>query len=138
MLSFVSEKNRPLLLAKGVVQSSSAHACDGEENSHPVDKLVAHYGSFYRLKKAVAWLLRLKDKFQHKPLRKDLLSVSELGDAEKLVLQHVQCVSYADELTDLRCGSSVARSSSVLKLDPMLNEGLMVVGGRLRHSCLRL
>ena len=58
------------------VQSSSAHACDGEENSHPVDKLIAHYGSFYRLKKAVAWLLRLKDKFQHKPLRKGLLSVS--------------------------------------------------------------
>ena len=112
------------------------HVCTTDTPVHPVDKLTQHYRSFYRMKKAISWLLRFKAYLRHKVRPRGPITVSELNAAERLVLMHVQSREYPDELAALRACKPVARSSPVLKLDPMIHDGFLVVGGRLRHSRL--
>ena len=116
-----------------------AHECTTDTPVHPVDKLSQHYRSLYRMKRAISWLLRFKEYLRHNVIPRGAITASELNAAEKLVLMHVQSREYPDELAALRAGKSVARSSPVLKLDPMIHDGFLVgrvVGGILRHSRL--
>ncbi|XP_076032233.1 uncharacterized protein LOC143020014 [Oratosquilla oratoria] len=66
---------------------------------HPIDTLIEHYSSLYRLKKAV-------------------------GRA------------YFHETKNIEAGKTVLKSSSIYKLSPILIDGLLVVGGRLKHAAL--
>ena len=113
-----------------------SHAYDVETPVHPLDKLIHHYQSFYRLKKAISWLMRLKRFLRHKHIIDGPIVVPELTDAERLLIMHAQAQAYSEELSRLHQCKSVAKSSSVAKLDPMLHDGIMVIGGRLRHSQL--
>ena len=115
------------------------HVCTTDTPVHPVDKLSQHYRSFYRMKRAISWLLRFKAYLRHDVIPRGAKTASELNAAERLVLMHVQSREYPDELAVLRAGKPVARSSPVLKLDPMIHDGFLVgwvVGGRLCHSRL--
>ena len=112
------------------------HVCTTDTPVHPVDKLSQHYRSFYHMQKAISWLLRFKAYLRHNVISRGAITVSELSAAERLVLMHVQSREYPDELAALRACKPVARSSAVLKLDPMIHNGFLVVGGRLRHSWL--
>ena len=115
------------------------HVCTTDTPVHPVDKLSQHYRSFYRMKRAISWLLRFKAYLRHNVIPRGAKTASELNAAERLVLMHMQSREYPDELAASRAGKPVARSSPVLKLDPMIHDGLLVgwvVGGRLCHSQL--
>ena len=115
------------------------HVCTTDTPVHPVDKLSQHYRSFYRMKRAISWLLRFKAYLRHNVIPRGAKTASELNAAERLVLMHVQSREYPDELAALRAGKPVTRSSPVLKLDPMIHDGFLVgwvVGGRLCHSRL--
>ena len=50
--------------------------------------------------------------------------------------KHWQSSDYVDELCRLRQGDTVLKSSNVVKLDSVLHEGMLVVGGRLSCSAL--
>ena len=56
-----------------------------------------------------------------------LLTVSELKNAE------VQEAKYVAEIRLLRDGNSVKHTSHIKGLDPVLMNGLLVVGGRLKQ-----
>ena len=86
--------------------------------------------------KAISWLLRFKAYLRYRVISRGAITVSELSAAERLVLMHVQSREYPEELAAFRACKPVARSSPVLKLDPMIHDGFLVVGGRLRHSRL--
>lgn len=103
---------------------------------HPLDKLIAHYGSFYSLKKAVCWLLRALTHLKGNVIEMHVgpLTMPELKHAESVLLTHVQSVTYEVELENLKRNEPVQKSSPIIRLDPMLYDGLIVVGGRLRHS----
>ncbi|XP_015774303.1 PREDICTED: uncharacterized protein LOC107352486 [Acropora digitifera] len=77
------------------------------------------------------------------------ISVEEMHSAEVEVLKYVQRQSFSEELVCLldkesevelkksvraSCARSVKNSSSIAKLDPVLRDGLLCVGGRLRHA----
>ena len=104
--------------------------------SHPLDMLIEHFSSWTKLRKAVAWLNRLKTILMSKcKVKNEMLSVQELMSAESLLLRHVQAQSYEQELRCLTQGDPVNRSSTLTDLCPVLNsEGLLCVGGRLRHA----
>ena len=83
---------------------------------HPLERLISYFSSWWKLRRAVAWLLRLREhlwaKLQlekivttemesHKNEEETLprqLTLDELNEAEKVILQRVQIVEFPDEL----------------------------------------
>ena len=116
---------------------------------HPVQKLTEHYSSWYRLKKAVAWLMRARCLLQAKvrgkmkPSENDFtgsLTVDELQAAANLIIKTTQQQEFGEEIASLETSRvegdeakkpHVKGSSRLRSLDPMLEDGLLRVGGRL-------
>lgn len=68
--------------------------------------------------------------------RDELITVSELRHAEHEILRYIQGQAFPQEAADLAKGTSTRKTSQILKLDPILKDGLIRVGGRLRKSSL--
>lgn len=70
------------------------------------------------------------------PEKLSLISTEELENAERAILKVVQQTVYRDEINTLNksSGHPVKRTSSLLKLDPFLRNGLLCVGGRLAQA----
>ncbi len=65
------------------------------------------------------------------------LTVEELALAEKAVIIYTQITSFPAEMTTLKTkSSSVLKKSSLYRLDPMLNDGILRVGGRLHKLAM--
>ena len=118
--------------AEQVVGSIPGVFCTESEQqmSHPLDLLMRHYSSFYKMKKALCWLLRLKHHLRGLPRVNGYITVQEMREAEGLFLKHVQAHSYSVEIKALCEGRCVAKSSPIRSLNPKLVDGLVVVGGR--------
>lgn len=87
------------------------------------NKLLRYYSSWHRLKKAVAWLLRLRNILSKKLHQKGPLVTGELKAAEEALIRHAQ-----KSLSD-------AKKTSLDKLNPKVSSsGLILVGGRLTYS----
>ena len=127
-----------------------------------LDRMVQSCSSWYRLKKLMAWILRYRSNLLRECCRwKDgtakvlicgkpsPISVEEMRSAEMEVLKFVQRQCFREELVCLQGkesevelkksvrasrAHSVKKSSSIAKLDPELRDGLLCVGGRLRHA----
>ncbi|XP_072174665.1 uncharacterized protein [Diadema setosum] len=103
-----------------------------------VSDLLHRYSSWNQLRKSTAWLLRFKKLLQAKvkgestdDLKKPTLSADELKQAEKAILSLVQ----RDEFSALLEGKQV--SGTVMpKLNPILVDGIIRVGGRLENAPL--
>ena len=96
---------------------------------HPVDQLMDYHSSFYKLKKAVAWLVRVRRRLQKVTTCVELepLSVGEMSRAETLLIRHVQAETFPTELKALCQGQVVGRSSSIRYLSPRMYDGVVVV-----------
>ena len=117
------------------VFTSNVETAFVEERQHPLDVLMQHYSSYYRLKKAVSWLIRFKlylrgDRFNvDKPI-----TVDEIKSADIMIIRHVQADVFRDEIGSLKQGKTVRRSSRIFNMFPIFKDGLLVVGGRLKHA----
>lgn len=152
------------------VKNITVNIISTEEKSDPVNKLLQHYSSWYRLKRAVAWLLRVKRTLIHlKEKRKELqhsirqtetdpdkqevfvqksmdnyrsvmekktLTLDELMDAETKIIRHSQNQWFHEEVKALQNKLPVKRNSQLYKLDPVLHEDILRVGGRLSSSAM--
>ena len=108
-----------------------------ENEEHPVEKIVKYFSSWYKVKKSIAWWLKLKGRLieKVKGRRKEVVTVEDLRDAEKIVVKYVQRQKFEQEVKKLKSGSVVQKSSSIRSLLPMLDEdGILCVGGRLKHA----
>ena len=127
-----------------------------------LNRAVQSCSSWYKLKKLMAWILRYRSNLLRecrsrkegtaKVLVSEIpspISVEEMHSAEIEVLKYVQRQCFREELVCLqgkeskvelkksvraRRTGSVKKSSSIAKLDPELRDGLLCVGGRLRHA----
>ncbi|XP_014670064.1 PREDICTED: uncharacterized protein LOC106811056 [Priapulus caudatus] len=74
------------------------------------------------------------------PSKSEYISVSEMREAEVLILQSVQRAHFPREMNSLERKTVkrgyVHKSSVIRKLDPVMDNGLLKVGGRLKHSNL--
>lgn len=121
--------------------------------AHPtkpdINKAFERFSSWFQLKKCVTWILRYKDNLRNAVVKRkeeeaiqfdnekkfSPLDVKELESAERAIIRAVQGVSFYEELLSLKTAQrQVKKSSSVVKLDPVLVEGIMCVGGRLHNS----
>ena len=72
------------------------------------------------------------------------VTLTEMKNAEREILMSLQRKFFAKELKQLsKCyqsdrTKSVNKSSSISRLDPMLKNGLLLVGGRLRHTRIQM
>ena len=105
----------------------------------PIDELINHYSSWHRLKRSVAWLKRFLKVLQKKAQPSDHLEADEVACAEQCIIKHVQLSAFSADIKRLISGTTLPRHSPLYNLDPYINDdGLLVVGGRLRHSGLQL
>ena len=127
-----------------------------------VNQLLEHFSSWPQLEKIVAWILRYREMLrasctshnkgsEAKPLKYkqvEPISAVEIEKAGKGVFKFVQLQSFREEVSQLderRNGSedsrhrkeksfTIMKSSPFYKLDPVMIDGLMCVGGRLRRA----
>ncbi|XP_030834878.1 uncharacterized protein LOC105444169 [Strongylocentrotus purpuratus] len=119
------------------------------EGKKCIDQLFMHYSSWTRLRRAVAWWLRLKETLRRNVKNctpvKELsrhLTVEDLNYAENAIFQHIQTESFDEEMTTLRervrdphgRERPVKKGSRLARLDPVLQDGLLRVGGRLGRA----
>nr|XP_054607751.1 uncharacterized protein LOC129167238 [Nothobranchius furzeri] len=65
------------------------------------------------------------------------LSVNDLFKAESAIIWYCQSKRFKEEISTLESGASVVKTrSNIYKLDPILKNGLLRVGGRLRRSAI--
>lgn len=129
-----------------------------------VQEILHYFSTWTRLKKAVAWMLKIKNillmlcrkrkelsaaktpdevnkkmkNFKINLLKADSnkLTVENLMAAEQAIICHCQERTFAIDITALkRCGS-VKRNSCLCKLNPVLEDGILRVGGRLNRAAL--
>ena len=115
--------------------------------------IIAKFSSWHQAIKIVAWILRyrrrllssVKNRKEKSSKIETLdrasearLDVNEMKIAEKIILQCVQQKYFQEEVETLqRKGAKtthVKKSSPLRKLDPIWKDGLLLVGGRLRHA----
>lgn len=131
-----------------------------KESSSTVTKFVERYSSWYRLKRAAAILRRffmtLQERINaatrnlqtHEIARyRQPLTTKEIQDSEAAILRFVQSQVYDNEIRELAVNGThddstagpvprVKKASSLYKLDPFMEDGLIRVGGRLSRSSL--
>lgn len=153
-----------------VKKSATISALALEEKVDVMQQLIEHYSSWMRLKKAVAWILKVRDtllgmakkrkeqgvaialsdadKDQQKrqlhkfmanyktSLSKEPLTVDDLKEAELEIIRHCQRKKFQEEINSLQKGEPVKRSSHIYKLNPVLQDGILRVGGRLNRAAM--
>ena len=117
------------------VQNTAQQTSD-EQTVHPFQRLYNHYSSYYKLKKAICWLLSVCNRLRGNGLTVGPVTVPEMYHVENVLLRYVQNCVYHDEMVSLRTRGHVTKSSAVNKLCPSIKDGLMVAGGRLKHAAI--
>ena len=64
------------------------------------------------------------------------LSVEEFAEAEKEIISFCQRQRFPEELACLQNGERVKKSSHIYKFDPILENGVLRVGGRLDRAAM--
>ncbi|MBM6549259.1 hypothetical protein, partial [Streptococcus dysgalactiae] len=120
-------------------------------NVHPTESLLSkcdRFGDWTKLIRAVSWWTRFKIQLMmmtgsrpHNSLNVGPLLPSELKQAERDVILMLQLHMYPSEMNGLLNKNAHGRKtflmhSSIRKLNPILIDGLMRVGGRLDNSNL--
>lgn len=120
-----------------------------KEDVCPTTKLLMYFSSWTKLKRCVAWILKVKERLKlqttldthcgsqicAKEDGNTLLKTEELSKAEEAIVSFVQRKHFADEMTALNSGT-VRKSSHLYKLDPVVANGVLRVGGRLSKADL--
>ncbi|XP_071963870.1 uncharacterized protein [Antedon mediterranea] len=142
----------PEVKAKSTVCATGINVIDS------ISSVINYYSSWEKLKKSFAWILRYKEKLREVVRRRkagddvsfnrndtvDPINVLEMKGAEIAITKHVQ-KCFEDEQVCLKhvslsqpCNTkkqrALPKSSKIYKLDPILSEGVIRVGGRLQNS----
>ena len=106
--------------------------------STPTDNdLLNRFSSFNRLVRVTAWILRFKNKSSRKSTLSGGLQPEELRDARSKILRQLQLQDFGEEINTLQRKQPLPRRSLINGLAPFLDDdGLLRIGGRLRHADL--
>lgn len=143
----------------------SVYAVMLQPHESPSATLLNHFSNWMDLKRAVGWILKYKQllKQLHQERLKAItthqsssqqadevakhlqqfkarlkiprLTVEDMANAEKAIISFVQRQSFPEEMAALEKGT-VKRTSPLVRLDPVIVEGVLRVGGRLGRAAL--
>lgn len=137
-----------------VKRTTYVHVIQAQESENAMDQWMNHYSSWTALKRAVAWFLKLKDLLivlrekrkepseesrmteYKKALKGKNLTCDDLTKAETEIVKFCQKQGFKEEVTMLKEQQRVKKGSSLYKLNPVLQDGVMRVGGRLNHAAM--
>ena len=115
-----------------------------EEPATPCERLMQHSSSWCKLRTFVAVFLKVKTILKERVMHRDgrnlsvsasyALVLSDLESAEVAILKWQQMTSFQREYDGLVQGHRIPKSSRLSSLDPFLEDDVLRVGGRLRHS----
>ncbi|PIK56299.1 hypothetical protein BSL78_06781 [Apostichopus japonicus] len=146
--------------------SVSAVTMTDETQKNPVEKLLEYHSEWNKLKRSVAWWLRLKTILLqrmkgHNPNQcSQGITSDEMESAEKAIIKFIQRQSFPEEIVVLQktktaemnikdpCGTvkqasdkgnrCLRQKGRLTDLDPELHDEIMRVGGRLRKASIPL
>ena len=97
------------------------------------------YSSLTKLRRVTAYVMRFANNVRAKKEVRLLgaLSSNELRGAQNHLVKRAQVESFGEEIQCLKIGEEIHKKSRIKSLDPRLEDGFLVVGGRLqRAQCL--
>ncbi|XP_025268215.1 uncharacterized protein LOC112639179 [Camponotus floridanus] len=101
----------------------------------PEPEILLQFSTLHRLLRVSAWCLRWRRTSRHSP--STALLPGELDSSLLRWLRVVQGVHYAAELAAVRESRPMPRGSHLVRLHPFIDdEGILRVGGRLKHAIL--
>ena len=106
-----------------------------EVKRDPIEYFLTYFSSWKKLKLMTAWMLRFKKYLQKRAISTEpRVTTQELEEAEGAILMHVQVQSYHQEATSLHKEQPVSKGSKIRDLCPILQNGVIKVGGRLTQG----
>ncbi|XP_071948930.1 uncharacterized protein [Antedon mediterranea] len=104
-------------------------------NDDRINDLINRFSSWTKLIKVFAWILRWRRRVKNKGTNiNSFISVDEWKNAETVIFRYIQNQALHSEVNHLQTNQQVKKGSSLIKLDPIVMNGLMRVGGRLKRS----
>ena len=101
------------------------------EEKLPFQKMIEYFSSWVKLKVSVAWYVRYLNYLRHKDSSVKTLSVWLLEFAGLAVIRYEQKRQFKLEYEALICDKTILKSSSLIRLKPVMINGIIRVGGRL-------
>lgn len=104
-------------------------------------QLLNDVSSWSKLQRCVSWLarfvrhLRSKEETRRASFPKEI-SLAEMKEASTSIVRMVQSQHFQDEFLALQSGKKIKADSRLMTLSPILLNGVICVGGRLRHAPL--
>ena len=101
-----------------------------------LDLFLRRYSSWSRLQVLMAWLLRFISfiKSRKSSVSSQPISLAETRSSDLEIVRLVQCQHFSSELELLQKGQQVRGRSKLANLSPILVDGVIRVGGRIRHA----
>ncbi|XP_071092716.1 uncharacterized protein [Haliotis cracherodii] len=103
-----------------------------------IDSLISHYSDWFALKKAIAWVLRIREVLLDRSQKKKaglapqqsmpvVLTVKDLENAEKAIVCYVQQQDFSSELERLNSNKELDlnKGSPISKFDPFVEDGVL-------------
>ena len=113
---------------------------DVKKERDTVKTLMTHYSTWDGLRRAVSWWLRWKQFLINRAKNREItkepeyLLVEEVKKAEETIISVVQQEAFPVEYEALKKSKPIPKNSTILNLDPILRNGVLRVGGRLRNA----
>ena len=121
-----------------------------KKQSLTTDDFLQYYSTWYALQKGVAWLIRFASLLKHRSREDEVasgpLKVSDIRTATDRIVRYLQQQEFTDELKALQTSSEkssqhpfrggVIKRSKLEKLNPILIDGVLRVGGRVERSII--
>ncbi|XP_011858236.1 PREDICTED: uncharacterized protein LOC105555806, partial [Vollenhovia emeryi] len=96
--------------------------------------IINNFSSLGKISRIMAYALRYVAYLRNKKLIKGDINSDEMRAALHYVIRIVQSVSFPTEISCLKTNRPIDRKSKLLPLSPFLDDTLLRVGGRLKHS----
>ena len=116
---------------KEVKTEVSAFKTEVDTIEDPIDKLIKAHSSWPKLKKAIAWILAIREALQKKTKVISRLHTEHLEEAENALIAYIQKQHYGDEIKALKDNKPIDKTSSIKALQPVYRNGLICLGTRL-------
>ena len=134
---FDLEKNLVFTTASSTNETSSFRP----NTQSPMMTLIDSFSSLNRLTLSIAWLARFKLYLHRQMTGTNLppqqpISVAELEKSELDLIQYVQRNNFVHEMSCIERNQQIPRKSCLYRLDPIMADGLLRVGGRLDNASL--
>ena len=130
----------PEIKKQATTMRTDADSCSTQE----LMNIFQRFSSWVHLKKFVALCLRVQMRVRGKsvgvskdkpdPHNRCSISVAEMDEAERQIVMIAKKHSYKEDYHTVAVGRPLKKSSPLIKLDPVMLNGVMCVGGRISRA----